>query len=161
MLLELTTTCALIYRWTFPELTNLRSALRPTSESLKEHTSYIASDCTNVRRNLLRIRGVEKLMSLFDENKSDADEPEEPNPTDYTGVIILAILFPVLFFFRHIGKTDTGLNVAVCLGMCLVAIRIRWDLRTQLWFWGVIAFVLALHVPLFLMVQWPHAWVPG
>jgi hypothetical protein len=104
---------------------------------------------------------VEKLMSLFDENKSDADEPEEPNPTDYTGVIILAILFPVLFFFRHIGKTDTGLNVAVCLGMCLVAIRIRWDLKTQLWFWGVIAFVLALHVPLFLMVQWPHAWVPG
>lgn len=100
-------------------------------------------------------------MSLFDENKSDADEPEEPNPTDYTGVIILAILFPVLFFFRHIGKTDTGLNVAVCLGMCLVAIRIRWDLRTRFWFWGVVLFVLALHVPLFFVIQWPHGWVPG
>jgi len=100
-------------------------------------------------------------MALFDEQNSDADEPEEPKPTDYTALVILAILFPVLFFFRQIGKTDMGLNVAVCLGMCLVAIRIRWDLRTQLWFWGVVAFVLALHVPLFFLIQWPHTWVPG
>ena len=69
-------------------------------------------------------------MALFDEQNSDADEPEESKPTDYTALVILAILFPVLFFFRSIGKTDMGLNVAVCLGMCLVAIRIRWDLRT-------------------------------
>lgn len=100
-------------------------------------------------------------MALFDEQNSDADEPEESKPTDYTALVILAILFPVLFFFRSIGKTDMGLNVAVCLGMCLVAIRIRWDLRTRLWFWGVVAVVLALHVPLFFLIQWPHIWVPG
>jgi hypothetical protein len=100
-------------------------------------------------------------MSLLDEHSSDTNESEQPRPTDYTALVILAILLPILFFFRYLGRTDIGLNVAVCLGMCLIAIRIRWDLRTQIWFWVVIAFVLALHVPLFLLIQWPHVWVPG
>ena len=104
---------------------------------------------------------ISQPMSLFDEPDSNANAPTEQKPTDYTAGVILAILLPIMLFFTHIGKTDVGLNVAVCLGMCMVAIRIRWELRTRGWFWGVIAFVLALHVPLFFLVQWPHGWVPG
>jgi uncharacterized membrane protein YkgB len=26
---------------------------------------------------------------------------------------------------------------------------------------GVVAVVLALHTPLFFLIQWPHRWVPG
>lgn len=100
-------------------------------------------------------------MGLFDAQDSDASEAEEPKGTDYTALIILALVSPVLFYFRHIGKEDVGFNAAVCLGMCLVAVRIRWDLRTRLWFWAVVAFVLALQVPLILAIQWPHVWVPG
>jgi hypothetical protein len=100
-------------------------------------------------------------MGLFEEINSDADDPEEPKPTDYTSTIILAILLPVLLFFWYIGKFDMGMNVAIVLGMCLLAIRIRWDLRKRFWFWGVVLFVLALHVPLFFLIQWPHEWVPG
>jgi len=98
---------------------------------------------------------------LFEEINSDSDDPEEPKPTDYTYVVILAITLPVMLFFTLIGKTDLGLNVAIVLAMCVVAIRIRWDLRTRVWFWGVVLFVLALHVPLFFLIQWPHVWVPG
>jgi hypothetical protein len=100
-------------------------------------------------------------MSLFDEPSWNAGDPEEERKADYTAYVILAILLPIIFFFRYLGNFDMGMNVAICLGMCMVAIRIRWDLRTQVWFWGVIAFVLALHVPLFFLVQWPHVWVPG
>jgi hypothetical protein len=99
-------------------------------------------------------------MSLL-EPDADSDEPEEPKPTDYTYGIILAVMLPAFFYFRHIGKTDLGLSVGICLAMCIIAIRIRWDLRKRLWFWGIVAFVLALHVPLLLIIQWPHAWVPG
>ena len=43
----------------------------------------------------------------------------------------------------------------------MVGIRIRWDLRSRIWFWGVIVLLLALHLPLFLLIQWPHGWVPA
>jgi hypothetical protein len=102
-------------------------------------------------------------MALFEEINSDADDPEEPKPTDYTNtyLVALAIMLPVVLFFRHIGKFDMGMNVAIVLGLCLFAIRIRWDLRTRVWFWGVVLFVLALHVPLFFLIHWPDGWVPG
>jgi hypothetical protein len=102
-------------------------------------------------------------MSLFDQQNSDAGEAGKSKTIDYkyAYVVFLIILLPVFLFFQHIGHEDMGLNIDVCLGMCIIAIRTRWDLRRQPWFWGVIAFVLALHVPLFLMIQWPHAWVPG
>ncbi len=101
-------------------------------------------------------------MGLFDESEEAGTDKEEPEkPTDYTGVIIFAIVLPVLFIFRHFGKTDMGLNVSVCLGMNLLAVRIRWDLREHFWFWGVVVLVMALNLPLIFTVQWPHAWVPG
>lgn len=102
-------------------------------------------------------------MSLFDQQNSDADQPEESKAIDYTYVylICLLILVPVFFFFRNIGKEDMGLNIGICLGIFVITIRIRWDLRTRLWFWGIIAFLLALHVPLFFLIHWPRVWVPG
>jgi lysylphosphatidylglycerol synthetase-like protein (DUF2156 family) len=86
-------------------------------------------------------------------------ESEEEKPTDYTGVIIGAALLPVLLFFSHMGKTDMGLNVGICLAIALITIRIYWNLRTRFWFWIIIVLLLVLHVPLVLMIQWPHSWV--
>jgi hypothetical protein len=85
-----------------------------------------------------------------------ADSEEDQKPTDYTGVIILAILTPVYVFFAHIGKTGIGLSVSICLGMILLAIKIRWELRKRIWFWATIVLVLLLHVPMVLRVPWPH-----
>jgi hypothetical protein len=88
------------------------------------------------------------------------NEPEEEKPTDYSGLIIFVCILPLLLFFTHIGKTDLGLNVGICLGIALLVIRIYWNLRTQIWFWVIIVLLLILHVPLVLKVQWPHVWVP-
>jgi hypothetical protein len=85
----------------------------------------------------------------------------EKKPTDYTGVIIGAILLPVLLLFIYLGKEDMGRTVCVVLGMIMLAIRIRWDLRKRFWFWGIIICLLALHVPLFFIVQWPNGWLPA
>lgn len=82
-------------------------------------------------------------------------EDTERKRRDYTGVIIGAILIPVMLFFTYIGKDDVGRSVAICLGVLMLAVRIRWDLRKRLWFWGILVLVLLLHVPLFFLVQWP------
>ncbi len=72
--------------------------------------------------------------------------------TDYSGVIIGAVLLPVIFFFIYLGKEDMGRSVCIVLAAILLAIRIRWDLRKHFWFWGVIGVVFALHIPLFLFL---------
>ena len=100
-----------------------------------------------------------KLIAMFDELNNDEQKPQEQKRTDYTSVIIFAITLPVLIFFSHIGKEDMGLNIGICLFVNLLAIKIRWKLRTHIWFWAVIVLVLALHVPVILMVRWPHEWV--
>jgi hypothetical protein len=42
----------------------------------------------------------------------------------------------------------------------MVAIKIRWNLRKHVWFWAIIAVILALHVPLVFVVRWPQGNVP-
>jgi len=82
------------------------------------------------------------------------DQPKEKPPTDYTGLIIAAILAPGLMVFMYLGKADMGLAVFIVLGMILLAIKIRWDLRKHAWFWATIVFILALHVPMLFIVPW-------
>lgn len=86
---------------------------------------------------------------------------QEKKATDYTGVIIGAILLPVILLFVHLGQENLGRSVCICLAALMVGIRIRWDLRSHIWFWGIVVLLLALHVPLFLLIRWPHGWVPA
>jgi len=88
-------------------------------------------------------------------------DTQKKKRADYTGVIIGAILLPVLVFFIHLGKQDMGESVCIVLGMIMLAIRIRWDLRKHLWFWGIIVSLLVLHIPLFILVRWPQGWTPA
>jgi|ERR1700733_8523994 len=86
--------------------------------------------------------------------------PKEKEPVDYTGLKILGILAPVFFLITFLSNADVGLAACIVLGMVMLAIKIRWRLRKHLWFWAIIGFILALHVPLVLMVRWPQGNVP-
>lgn len=86
-----------------------------------------------------------------------AGNPEK-KPTDYTGLIIAAILVPVLLLFIYFGNEDLGMTVVIALAAVMIAVRIRWSLRRQLWFWVTIGLVLVLHIPFFLFVRIPPAW---
>ena len=91
-------------------------------------------------------------------------ETTERKRTDYTGVIIAAILAPVYLIFYLLGQEELGRSVFIVLGMTMLAIKVRWDLRRRFWFWAVIVLVLALHVPLLFLVRWPqgyHGWLPA
>ena len=91
-------------------------------------------------------------------------ENAERKPTDYTGVIIVALLLPVYLLFYFFGQEELGRSVSIVLGMTMLAIKVRWDLRRRFWFWTVVVVVLALHVPLLFLVRWPqgyHGWLPA
>ena len=90
----------------------------------------------------------------------DYDPPREKQPVDYTGLKIGLILLPVFFLFIYLGKPDMGLAVFIVLGMIMFAVKLHWGMRKHHWFWAIIAFILALHVPLFLVVRWPHGNTP-
>jgi hypothetical protein len=90
----------------------------------------------------------------------DYDPPKEKEPTDYTGLKIVAVLAPVFLLFALLGNADMGLTVCIVLGMIILAVKIRWNLRNHTWFWMTIGLVLALHVPLFFIVRWPQGNVP-
>lgn len=90
----------------------------------------------------------------------DYDPPKQKEPVDYTGLKILAVLAPMFFLFVFMGHADMGLTVCIVLGMVILAIKIRWDLKKHVWFWTTMVLLLVLHVPLFFPVRWPQGKLP-
>jgi hypothetical protein len=85
----------------------------------------------------------------------DYESPKEKEPVDYTGLKIGLVLLPVFFLITFLYNADAGLAACIVFGMIALAVKIRWHLRKHIWFWAIIAVILALHVPLVFMVQWP------
>ena len=94
---------------------------------------------------------------MFDDEQLPTEEKE---PTDYTGLKIVAILAPVMLLFAYLDNVDMGLTVCIVLGAIILAIKLRWKLRKHVWFWAIIVFILSLHVPLFYLVRWPQGNTP-
>lgn len=93
---------------------------------------------------------------------SEDEQSEGKGPTRMTAFYICIVLLPLLFLFEHLGKYDLGMNICFCLFVNAVVVRTRWELKKYVWFWGVMAVVLALEFPIVLKVQWPiHEWVPA
>jgi len=92
----------------------------------------------------------------------DYEQPasERKSHADWTGPIIVVLLAPLFFFFVYLGKPDMGFTICLVLGVDMVAIKLRWELRRHMWFWATIVLIFALHIPLFFIVQWPQSNVP-
>lgn len=90
----------------------------------------------------------------------DPNLPKAKKPIDYTGVKIGATLLPVFALFVFWGNADMGLTVCIVLAMTMFAIKVRWNLRRHVWFWAIIIFILAVHVPLLFVVRWPQGNTP-
>ncbi len=90
----------------------------------------------------------------------DYESPKPKEPVDYTGLKIGAMVAPVFFLVTFLYNADAGLAACIVLGVILFAIKLHWYLRKQTWFWVIIAFILALHVPLIFMIRWPQGNTP-
>lgn len=94
------------------------------------------------------------------------DSEDEQNvgkgPTRMTAFYICIALLPLTFLFDHLGKYDLGMNICFCLAVNAIVILTRWELKKYVWFWAVMALIVALEFPIVLTVKWPeHQWVPA
>ncbi len=89
-------------------------------------------------------------------------DPDTERPTvDFTGLKIAAALAPLLLLFIYLGKDDMGLTIFIVLGVVVFSVKTHWNLHKNIWFWMTVAFIVALHSPLFFIVRWPHGSTPG
>jgi hypothetical protein len=96
------------------------------------------------------------------EDDSEDEQNEGKGPTRMTAFYICIALLPLLFLFEHLGKYDLGMNVCFCLSVNAIVILTRWELKKYVWFWGVMALIVALELPIAFTVKWPeHQWVPA
>ena len=107
--------------------------------------------------DLLRIYG-RKITGKMAKNEQPRTEPQ--GPADWTGLIIAALAAPAFFIFVYLGKAELGFTVSLVLCVVLIAIKLRWRLRRHTWFWGTIALVIALHIPLLFIIRWPQTKIP-
>src|SRR6185437_10598792 len=90
----------------------------------------------------------------------DYEAPEEKKRADWSGTIIGALLLPVLFLFIYLGHPEVGFNTSVGLGAGILAVKLRWELRRHIWFWGAVIVALAIQFPLVFLIHWPDTKVP-
>lgn len=100
-------------------------------------------------------------MSLVDDVRSDirAAKRYRLSWRGKVGGIIASMLCAWLFY--RFGKLDLALpsmNSVAVLGVMLVLKRKLWR---HSWFWGTMAVIAELHVPLILFVPWTTSWVPA
>jgi hypothetical protein len=67
------------------------------------------------------------------------------------------ILWPL---YRH-DRLDLGLPLLNSIGVCVLAIVLKWNRRRHSLFWGTMAVVALCHVPLVVFVPWTTKWIPA
>jgi hypothetical protein len=100
-------------------------------------------------------------MSLADDVGSDIKAAKKLR-LPWWGVLCGIIgSFLCAWLFDNFGKLELVppiLNSIAVLGFMLVLKRKLWRYA---WFWGTMALIVALHVPLILFVPWGTRWVPA
>jgi hypothetical protein len=102
-----------------------------------------------------------QAMSLANDVRSEIKAAKKIRLPGWA-VLCLAIgTLLCLFLFDNFGKLDFVLptmNSILVLGFMLGFKRKLWR---HAWFWGTMAVITALHVPLILFVPWGSKWVPA
>lgn len=100
-------------------------------------------------------------MSLANDVRSDIKAAKKLR-LPWWGVLCGIIgAFLCAWLFDNFGKLELVLpilNSIAVLGFMLVLKRKIWRYA---WFWGIMALIAALHVPLILFVPWGTRWVPA
>lgn len=93
---------------------------------------------------------------------TDVGESNGKNPFDRlntkTAVVVMLCGVVVFFLFTDPAK---GRAAAISAAMIVTAVWLRWDLRTHMWFWTTIIFLVLLHVLLILFIPWSNIDYPG
>jgi len=76
-------------------------------------------------------------------------------------VIIVICLFPLVPLLDYLGRRGMGSAAAFGALTIVLAVRWRWDLSDQPWFWPTVVIIVAIHVPFIWLVPWNTGWTPA
>jgi hypothetical protein len=100
-------------------------------------------------------------MSLANDIKDDIKAARKIR-LPWWGILCLIVGgLPVIWLFDHFGEFNLFLPTFNCVAVLGFAIAVKRNLRPHAWFWGTMAILAALHVPLILLVPWGTRWVPA
>ena len=74
--------------------------------------------------------------------------------TTKSGYLILLCSSPILIASAIFGKVHLGFGAWICSALVISVARVRWDLRTHIWFWTTIASAELLQIPIVLLIPW-------
>ena len=91
-------------------------------------------------------------------------QPANANPFDGLNIMVanVALLCGAPFFLlcAILGELGRGVAAGICVGMIVLVIWMRWDLKNFTWFRTTIVVLVLLHVPLILLVNWSNKSYP-
>jgi len=100
-------------------------------------------------------------MSLTNEVKSDIKAAKKMRLPWWAVLCLLVFGMPLPWLFDHFGRLNLMLPIWNSVAVLGFMLALKWKLRRHAWFWGTMAILAALHVPLILFVPWGTRWVPA
>ena len=100
-------------------------------------------------------------MPLADEIKGDIRAAKKIR-LPWWALLCLGIgSFLAAWLFDHLGKFNLVLPTLNCIFVLGFTVAVKRKLKRHAWFWGTMAILVALHVPLVLFVPWTTKWIPA
>ena len=100
-------------------------------------------------------------MQLANDVKSDIKAAKKLRMPGWAVVCGIIVSFLCAQLFDRFGKLNLVLPILNSIGVLGFMIAFKRKLWRHAWFWGTMAVIAALHVPLILFVPWGTKWVPA
>jgi len=100
-------------------------------------------------------------MSQMTEMKREIQATKKLRLSWLQRIMIFAIGAPATFLFALYGRLQLVWPLMISIGMLLIVIWLKWDLRRYARFWVTISAAGIFQIVLVLFLPWPGAWMPA
>lgn len=100
-------------------------------------------------------------MFLNNDIRDEIKAAKKLSMPGWATVCLVVVSFFCAQLFDRVGKLNLVLPILNSIAVLGFMIAFKRRLWRHAWFWGTMATVAALHVPLILFVPWDSKWVPA
>ena len=94
---------------------------------------------------------------IDDEPDDETGENSSDTPSRAWAIGVgVCCLFPLYLLFSAFGNAGRGTAAACFGGAIIITVRLRWEMRRQVWFWAVVGSLVLLHLAIVLLIPWPN-----
>ena len=101
------------------------------------------------------------MPSLVHDIKNDIREAKKIRLPWWGVLCWMAACGLILWLLNSFGKFDLALPTLNSIAVVGFTVALKRKLGRHAWFWGTMAILAALHVPLVLFVPWTTKWIPA